>query len=134
MNMLKENATEAVNATTTMLMQCMNVIYKVIKTVVGDSRSHWWRLRSGWIFRQRDSLTSPEDTLEPTLPAKVLHTPIFGHFAHAVEGEPSFEASSIHGGGYYGVGGLFGIVRGLFNSFGADSIFWLHHTNLDHVW
>lgn len=32
----------------------------------------------------------------------------FGWFARVVEGEPSFSASGIHGGGHYGVGGTLG--------------------------
>ncbi|KIJ50748.1 hypothetical protein M422DRAFT_44383 [Sphaerobolus stellatus SS14] len=57
----------------------------------------------------------------------------FGRFARRVEGEPSFEGSSIHGGGHYGVGGFWGIMGDLFNSPG-DPVFFLHHANLDRVW
>ncbi|KAK7720867.1 hypothetical protein SLS63_009650 [Diaporthe eres] len=41
----------------------------------------------------------------------------FGWFDRVVEGGPSFDASGIHGGGHYGVGGTY-----------------VHHANLDRVW
>lgn len=37
-----------------------------------------------------------------------LAAPDFGWFDKIVEGGPSFEASGIHGGGHYGVGGTYG--------------------------
>jgi tyrosinase len=38
-----------------------------------------------------------------------LAAPDFGWFDKAVEGGPSFEASGVHGGGHYGVGGTYGV-------------------------
>lgn len=38
----------------------------------------------------------------------------FGWFARVVEGGPSFDASGIHGGGHYGVGGTYGAVPCLY--------------------
>lgn len=35
----------------------------------------------------------------------------FGWFARVVEGGPSFDASGIHGGGHYGVGGTYGEIH-----------------------
>jgi tyrosinase len=40
-----------------------------------------------------------------------LRQPDFGWFNSVVEGGPSFEASGVHGGGHYGVGGTFGMCR-----------------------
>ncbi|KAF3914326.1 Tyrosinase [Arthrobotrys entomopaga] len=57
----------------------------------------------------------------------------FYSFDQVVEGGPSFEASGVHGGGHYGIGGLFGIMGDLYVSPG-DPSFWLHHANLDRVW
>ncbi|KAK6527484.1 hypothetical protein TWF694_004472 [Orbilia ellipsospora] len=54
-------------------------------------------------------------------------------FDQIVEGGPSFELSGVHGGGHYGIGGLFGIMGDLYVSPG-DPSFWLHHANLDRVW
>ncbi|PPQ86638.1 hypothetical protein CVT25_006822 [Psilocybe cyanescens] len=57
----------------------------------------------------------------------------FGSFDRVVEGGPSFDASGLHGGGHYGVGGNLGIMGDLYNS-PADPVFYLHHANLDRVW
>ncbi|KAG6355310.1 hypothetical protein INS49_003271 [Diaporthe citri] len=57
----------------------------------------------------------------------------FGWFARGVEGGPSFDASGIHGGGHYSVGGTYGQMGDLYAS-PADPIFYLHHANLDRVW
>ncbi|KAK4206575.1 tyrosinase [Rhypophila decipiens] len=57
----------------------------------------------------------------------------FGWFNRFVEGGPSFEASGVHGGGHYGVGGTLGQMGDLFVS-PADPIFHLHHANLDRLW
>ncbi|KAM7201578.1 tyrosinase [Naviculisporaceae sp. PSN 640] len=57
----------------------------------------------------------------------------FGWFNTLVEGGPSFEASGVHGGGHYGVGGTLGQMGDLFVS-PADPIFHLHHGNLDRLW
>ncbi|KAK4222129.1 tyrosinase [Podospora fimiseda] len=57
----------------------------------------------------------------------------FGWFNTRVEGFPSFEASGVHGGGHYGVGGTLGQMGDLFVS-PADPIFHLHHANLDRLW
>ncbi|KAK2805503.1 hypothetical protein FQN51_000329 [Onygenales sp. PD_10] len=62
-----------------------------------------------------------------------LSQPDFGHFARVDDGEPSFEASGLHGGGHYGVGGTFGQMGDLYTS-PADPIFHMHHANLDRVW
>ncbi|KAK3694368.1 hypothetical protein B0T22DRAFT_526307 [Podospora appendiculata] len=61
-----------------------------------------------------------------------LAQPDFGWFNRAVEGCPSFEASGLHGGGHYGVGGRFGQMGDLYAS-PADPIFFLHHANIDRV-
>lgn len=57
----------------------------------------------------------------------------FWHFTLVDDGEPSFEASGLHGGGHYGVGGTYGQMGDLYAS-PADPIFYLHHANLDRVW
>ncbi|KDR80002.1 hypothetical protein GALMADRAFT_222927 [Galerina marginata CBS 339.88] len=57
----------------------------------------------------------------------------FGWFDRVVEGGPSFDASGLHGGGHYGVGGTLGEMGDLYNS-PSDPIFYLHHANLDRVW
>ncbi|KAL2289210.1 hypothetical protein FJTKL_02238 [Diaporthe vaccinii] len=57
----------------------------------------------------------------------------FGWFDRVVEGGPSFDASGIHGGGHYGVGGTHGHMGDLYAS-PADPIFYLHHASLDRVW
>ncbi|EPS41920.1 hypothetical protein H072_4142 [Dactylellina haptotyla CBS 200.50] len=57
----------------------------------------------------------------------------FYAFDRVVEGGPSFEASGIHGGGHYGIGGTLGTMGDLYVSPG-DPSFWLHHANLDRVW
>ncbi|KAK1757917.1 putative tyrosinase [Echria macrotheca] len=57
----------------------------------------------------------------------------FGWFSRVVEGMPSFDASGIHGGGHYGVGGRWGQMGDLYAS-PCDPIFFLHHANLDRVW
>jgi tyrosinase len=62
-----------------------------------------------------------------------INQPTFGHFARVMEGGPSFEASGIHGGGHYGVGGTHGQMGDLYTSPG-DPIFYMHHANLDRVW
>ncbi|KAK3997446.1 tyrosinase [Cladorrhinum sp. PSN332] len=62
-----------------------------------------------------------------------LSQPDFGWFNTLVEGFPSFEASGVHGGGHYGVGGTLGQMGDLFLS-PADPIFHLHHANLDRLW
>ncbi|EAQ92917.1 hypothetical protein CHGG_01152 [Chaetomium globosum CBS 148.51] len=62
-----------------------------------------------------------------------LAAPDFGAFDKVVEGGPSFEASGVHGGGHYGVGGTYGQIGDLYTS-PADPIFYLHHANLDRVW
>ncbi|KIJ28356.1 hypothetical protein M422DRAFT_270357 [Sphaerobolus stellatus SS14] len=54
-------------------------------------------------------------------------------FDRIIEGGPSFDASGIHGGGHYGVGGTLGEMGDLYNS-PADPIFYMHHANLDRVW
>jgi len=62
-----------------------------------------------------------------------MDQPDFYSFDKSVEGGPSFEASGIHGGGHYGIGGTLGIMGDLYVSPG-DPIFFLHHANLDRVW
>ncbi|KAK4186436.1 hypothetical protein QBC35DRAFT_524284 [Podospora australis] len=62
-----------------------------------------------------------------------LSQPDFGWFNTIVEGQPSFEASGVHGGGHYGVGGNMGQMGDLYTS-PADPIFHLHHANLDRLW
>ncbi|KAF3929394.1 Tyrosinase [Dactylella cylindrospora] len=57
----------------------------------------------------------------------------FYDFDKIVEGGPSFEASGVHGGGHYGIGGTLGTMGDLYVSPG-DPAFWLHHANLDRVW
>ncbi|KIJ40932.1 hypothetical protein M422DRAFT_780581 [Sphaerobolus stellatus SS14] len=57
----------------------------------------------------------------------------FASFARAIEAYPDFEASSIHGDGHYGVGGLYGAMGDLYNN-PSDPLFFLHHGNLDRVW
>lgn len=80
-----------------------------------------------------------------------LSQPDFGWFDRVVEGAPSFNASGIHGGGHYGVGGTLGVMGDLYNSPAgttvvifcgslpefkgfADPVFYMHHANLDRVW
>jgi tyrosinase len=62
-----------------------------------------------------------------------LDQPDYGTFDRVVEGGPSFDASGVHGGGHYSVGGTFGQMGDLYTS-PADPIFFLHHANLDRVW
>ncbi|KAK4683049.1 hypothetical protein QC764_121700 [Podospora pseudoanserina] len=62
-----------------------------------------------------------------------LSQPDFGWFNAVVEGSPSFDASGVHGGGHFGVGGTFGQMGDLYTS-PADPIFHLHHANLDRLW
>ncbi|KAK6518775.1 hypothetical protein TWF506_005910 [Arthrobotrys conoides] len=62
-----------------------------------------------------------------------LQTSDYGYFQRSVEGGPSFEASGIHGGGHYGIGGNTGTMGDLYISPG-DPAFWPHHSNLDRVW
>jgi tyrosinase len=38
-----------------------------------------------------------------------LAAPDFGSFDQVVQGGPSFDASGVHGGGHYGVGGTYGL-------------------------
>ncbi|KAL1627406.1 hypothetical protein SLS54_002331 [Diplodia seriata] len=57
----------------------------------------------------------------------------FGWFDRVVEGGPSFDASGVHGGGHYGVGGTYGQMGDLYAS-PTDPIFYMHHANLDRVW
>ena len=45
-----------------------------------------------------------------------LSQPDFGWFDRVVEGGPSFDASGLHGGGHYGVGGTLGEMGDLYNS------------------
>ncbi|KAF9638700.1 Tyrosinase [Lasiodiplodia theobromae] len=79
-----------------------------------------------------------------------LSQPDFGWFDRVVEGGPSFDASGVHGGGHYGVGGTYGQMGDLYASpsdvsFLRDArvdkrlrtmlpIFYMHHCNLDRVW
>ncbi|KAF8879662.1 hypothetical protein CPB84DRAFT_1817396 [Gymnopilus junonius] len=42
--------------------------------------------------------------------------PNFGWFDRVVEGDPSFDASGLHGGGHYSVGGTLGEMGDLYNS------------------
>ena len=87
-----------------------------------------------------------------------LSQPDFGWFNTIMEGSTSFEASAVHGGGHYGVGGRFGtlsdpldvslkaemtFINSLIDFPGqmgdlyaspADPIFYLHHANIDRVW
>ncbi|KAF9459986.1 hypothetical protein BDZ94DRAFT_958875 [Collybia nuda] len=51
----------------------------------------------------------------------------------AVEGDPNFDHSGIHGGGHFGVGGTLGDIGDLYNS-PSDPLFCMHHANLDRVW
>ncbi|PGH01133.1 hypothetical protein AJ79_08004 [Helicocarpus griseus UAMH5409] len=62
-----------------------------------------------------------------------LSQPDFGHFTRVDDGGPSFEASGLHGGGHYGVGGTYGQMGDLYTSPG-DPIFHMHHANLDRLW
>ncbi|KAK0731025.1 hypothetical protein B0H67DRAFT_639457 [Lasiosphaeris hirsuta] len=62
-----------------------------------------------------------------------LAQPDFGWFARTVEGGPSFEASGVHGGEHYSVGGTYGQMGDLYTS-PADPLFYLHHANLDRLW
>ncbi|GME25711.1 tyrosinase central domain protein [Neofusicoccum parvum] len=62
-----------------------------------------------------------------------LSQPDFGWFDRVVEGGPSFDASGVHGGGHYGVGGTYGQMGDLYAS-PSDPIFYMHHANLDRVW
>ncbi|KAF9036288.1 hypothetical protein BJ165DRAFT_1417209 [Panaeolus papilionaceus] len=57
----------------------------------------------------------------------------FGEFIRVVEGGPSFDDSSLHGGGHFGVGGTLGVMGDNANSPG-DPVFFLHHANLDRLW
>lgn len=45
-----------------------------------------------------------------------LSQPDFGWFDRVVEGGPSFDASGVHGGGHYGVGGTYGQMGDLYAS------------------
>ncbi|KAL6853090.1 hypothetical protein ACO1O0_007643 [Amphichorda felina] len=62
-----------------------------------------------------------------------LEQPDFGWFDNVVEGGPSFDASGVHGGGHYSVGGTYGQMGDLYAS-PTDPVFFLHHANLDRVW
>jgi len=57
----------------------------------------------------------------------------FGWFDRVVEGGPSFDASGVHGGGHFSVGGTLGIMGDLFISPG-DPVFYMHHANLDRLY
>lgn len=57
----------------------------------------------------------------------------FGWFDRVVEGGPSFDASGVHGGGHYGIGGTYGQMGDLYAS-PSDPVFYMHHANLDRVW
>ena len=50
-----------------------------------------------------------------------LSQPDFGWFDSVVEGGPSFDASGLHGGGHYGVGGTLGEMGDLYNSPAGES-------------
>ncbi|EWC43835.1 hypothetical protein DRE_07279 [Drechslerella stenobrocha 248] len=65
--------------------------------------------------------------------ARALTATNFYVFDDLVEGGPSYDASGIHGGGHYGIGGNLGTMGDLYLSPG-DPSFWLHHANLDRVW
>ena len=62
-----------------------------------------------------------------------LEQPDFGWFDNVVEGGPSFDASGVHGGGHYSVGGTYGQMGDLYAS-PTDPLFFLHHANLARVW
>lgn len=64
---------------------------------------------------------------------RTLAQPDFWHFTRVDDGEPDFDASGIHGGGHYGVGGTYGQMGDLYAS-PSDPIFFMHHTNIDRVW
>ncbi|KAF1999790.1 Di-copper centre-containing protein [Amniculicola lignicola CBS 123094] len=57
----------------------------------------------------------------------------FGWFDRVLQGGQTFDASGIHDGGHYGVGGTYGVMADPFAS-PADPIFWMHHANVDRLW
>lgn len=48
--------------------------------------------------------------------AQVMKQSDFGWLDRVIEGAPSFNASGVHGGGHFGVGGTLGVMGDLYNS------------------
>ncbi|KAA8911392.1 hypothetical protein FN846DRAFT_792268 [Sphaerosporella brunnea] len=63
---------------------------------------------------------------------EVMAEPDYGAFARRLEALPSWAMKNVHGGGHFGVGGILGTMGDAYNSPG-DPLFYLHHTNLDHL-
>lgn len=59
--------------------------------------------------------------------AEAMDLPDYGHWERTTDGV------SLHPGGHWGPGGLYGTMTDLFAS-PADPVFWLHHSNLDRAW
>ncbi|KAK7949525.1 Tyrosinase-like protein orsC [Apiospora saccharicola] len=59
--------------------------------------------------------------------AEAMDLPDYGSWERVTDGV------SLHPGGHWGPGGLYGTMTDLFASPG-DPVFWLHHSNLDRAW
>jgi tyrosinase len=66
--------------------------------------------------------------------ATVLDSPDFPTFARNLEGFPSFDIPTIHGGGHFGVGGTLGTLGADPYFSPGDPIFFQHHGNLDRLY
>ncbi|KAK6843889.1 hypothetical protein PG987_004749 [Apiospora arundinis] len=63
----------------------------------------------------------------PARVVEAMRLPDYGHWERATDG------ATLHPGGHWGVGGLYGSMTDLWAS-PADPVFWLHHSNLDRAW
>ncbi|KAK7952729.1 Tyrosinase-like protein orsC [Apiospora aurea] len=63
----------------------------------------------------------------PDRVAEAMALPDYGRWERVTDG------ASLHPGGHWGPGGLYGTMTDLFASPG-DPVFWLHHSNLDRAW
>ncbi|KAK8019105.1 Tyrosinase-like protein orsC [Apiospora arundinis] len=63
----------------------------------------------------------------PARVAEAMRLPDYGHWERVTDG------ATLHPGGHWGVGGLYGSMTDLWAS-PADPVFWLHHSNLDRAW
>ncbi|KAK8041737.1 Tyrosinase-like protein orsC [Apiospora rasikravindrae] len=63
----------------------------------------------------------------PARVAEAMDLPDYGQWERVTDG------MSLHPGGHWGPGGLYGTMTDLYASPG-DPVFWLHHSNLDRAW
>lgn len=63
----------------------------------------------------------------PAMVEAAMALPDYGWFEYTTD------ESSIHPGGHWGIGGLYGTMTDKWAS-PADPIFWLHHSNIDRSW